>query len=135
MLDFADIKGRMFSSPNGSTCYFVPLNNNKGIKVYDCESTRDSAYKYQTIAAGFGLGPDTYEKVDFDEYYAYITENIGDDALMVRRNTGKEVDENELRQLKKGLLDKAGFDFSDDGIFNLAYKNDKLICIDFGEPQ
>lgn len=135
MLDLVDIKSRMFSSPSGSTCYFVPLNNNKAIKIYDCKSIRDSAHKYQSLAANFGLGPDTYEKVDFDAYYAYITENVGDDALVLWRRGEKEVEENELRQLKEDLFDKTGFYFSDDGTFNLAYKNDRLICIDFGEPQ
>lgn len=135
MLDLVDIKSRMFSSPSGSTCYFVPLDNNKGIKIYDCKRTRDSAHKYQTLAAKLGLGPDTYEKVDFDEYYAYITENVGDDACVIWRNGGKEVDSNELHRLKEDLLNKAGFNFTDDNRFNLAYKNDKLVCIDFGESQ
>jgi len=114
----------------GLFCIFVKLNQNIGIKIYPTKYSRDDVYKRQKKAAKLDLGPITYGIVDIEyrgqKAYCYLTE-------IVETCTPSMYNLLHVKYLREELLDKINFNFLDNHYKNCGIKNEKLICIDFGE--
>jgi len=136
------VKGtHRYSSPHGVSCYFVPLDNEWGVKVYGSRFKRDDAHARQHAAAGHCLGPETGECFDLpDHKYCYVTEraelldivdeygdfNYDDDE----RWQGDHWDE--IEELVQDLRNYLEWGFYDVHAGNLGWLHGKLVCIDFG---
>lgn len=129
---------RIRKSPNGVSASFVQINNEWGVKVFTSESTRDYSYKMQHKASLLGLAPHVGEKFDLGEgQYCMICEVVEvfqtqdmsyEDERAVISNRSEEI-----KELKKILVEEIGFHFYDDHLGNYGLINDRLVCIDFGE--
>lgn len=141
---------RLYDSPHGVMCSFIPINDKWALKVYDCPFDRDIHYKRQLAAAAIGLGPDVAGILDIDDIsYAYITEIVEpyvpwhintDEYRKERIRIRLEVKERfetehgkELQALCDKLYAEIGFSFQDRHAGNVGFKDGRLICIDFGD--
>lgn len=143
------IHERINDSPRGGDAVFVRLNDKVGIKLYYDKSTRDRAYKYQTKAAKYDLGPETYGKVDGFSFIK-TTENLWSDIKIeeefrfgylteivetIENRTQWNFYAKKIDDLRTNLMDCIGFSFTDNHDFNCGLKDGMLVCIDFGEIQ
>jgi hypothetical protein len=131
-----------YSSPHGVSCYFVPLDDNWGVKVYESASKRDENICMQARAAEHGLGPEVGESFDLpDGQYCYVTERAElldfvneDDAHFNYEDDEAWQHENwdEINELTTALQREIGFRFYDVHAANFGYIEGRLVCIDFG---
>jgi hypothetical protein len=124
-------------SPSGATAYFVTLNEEWGIKVFDGYDERDEAHERQGRAAKHGLGPRVGECFDLPNgKYCYVTEVA--ETFTDGNNFDEEEEEDfyaEWGPECQGLLralDSAEVSCYDDHAGNYGLLNGKLVFIDFG---
>ena len=136
------------NSPNGVSCYFIPLSDMWAVKIYWHEETRDAGYDWQEKAALHGLGPDVGEKFDLPEgttvgehRFCYITEIVETLGMDFFDPDGEmewdvcDIDEHdEVRDLVDNLRTLIGFNFRDVHADNIGMKDGDLVCIDFAPP-
>jgi len=132
-----------YGSPHGICCYFVPLDEFWGIKVYFEEEKRDYCHEWQEKAAAHGLGPQTGEWFDLpDNRYCYITEIV--ETLVEFEGGCKLCTTEERHELdrqwaakRRELVEKLadiGFHFYDYHWANIGLNHEgDLVCIDFGD--
>lgn len=159
------IKEKRKSSPGGTECIFIKINDKWAIKLYRTRQERDSCYYWQKLAAENDLGPDVGGKFDLEDCgnirytrfdspntedyipeYGYITEIvevIADqqdyDNWEDWRNKVRVIEDTEEYQDEYDVLceklEKIGFSIIDLFGGNIGYKNGKMICIDFGYQE
>lgn len=141
------------NSPSGVSCFFVPLNEDWGVKVFHSESKRDYAYANQKEAyERFGLAPAVGDTFDLpDDNYCYITERatpiaddkemkdlyeaVGEDAYFDAVDKIYEEYSDQMYEVSRTFWNE-GFYWSDDHIFNWGVlKDGRLVPIDFGNGR
>jgi hypothetical protein len=98
-------------SPAGGTAYFVPIDNEWGIKVYSYKDKRDQSYTTQRVVYEMG-GPAPAVGATFDvgDKFAYITERVEmlydeDEYLEWKKTTGWEDEYNPRMKAKAEYRD------------------------------
>ena len=135
MLTETQVKERIGGSPSGISAVFIPIDEEKGLKLWRYENTRDNVYEQQRVLAQYRLAPEVYEKVDVAGYYGYVTERIEpiaecDDYYEHRKVESKYADE--IYFYEKAAK-KHGFYNCDNhgGNYGIA-KDGTFMCLDFG---
>jgi hypothetical protein len=144
------IHEKIYGSPSGAQCIFIPITDTIGAKIYIDQKERDYSYEWQNTAYENNLGPETHGKFEFvteeglynaemddnipagSVLYGYLTEiveivgNLDIDFMEWEDENQDDIDDlyEELYQL--------GFKFVDNHVHNLGFKDGKLIGIDFG---
>jgi len=137
----------IYKHPGGLSAMFFPLTETVGAKMFSNEYTRDLAYKRQVKAEAVGLAPATGDCFEIPQYiadrfheeiqwcrYGHYTEMVTckPDVITWMDTHGGVVEC--LYDIASALKDLTGFSFVDNHTGNVGIKNDKLVCIDFGEP-
>lgn len=135
------------SSPRKNGCFnlFFKLNDKIGIKLSNNPEQRDTNYSNQEIAAGYGLGPEVYGKIDEvqyegNTYWGYFTEIVWAienfrDYKGVPKALLYITFQEDINDLKDQLSECCNYDFDDDHLGNIGVKDGKLVCIDFDEES
>lgn len=119
---------------SGSFCSFYIIDG-VGYKCFVDKHSCDHAYKYQKLASIFDMGPKCHSrfKIKISKYpydfYGYITEIVsvlGDHPN--RDNLGR------CRNEFFAKFSEIGFTLNDSHDWNLGYKENRVVCIDFGSP-
>lgn len=143
-----NIDNKIYGSPRGISCIFVPLDSKWAIKLFTYNSERDETYKRQKLAAKHNLGPKVGDTVDLPissiYRYGYVTEiitplttmssydsNISDEKIEEWERLEDEY-YNAIMQICDDLQE-IGISFGDCHAGNVGWKNGKLMCLDFGE--
>lgn len=146
--EFLEGKSR-YDSPHGVSCFFVPLNEDWGVKVYQYRSTRDRAYNNQKEAFNrFGLAPAVGDTFDLpDGQYCYVTERatpiVTREDVIAANEQGEDAYWELDRQLELKYQDEIDdvenffaendFEFTDGHFMNWGrLKDGRLVPIDFG---
>lgn len=140
------------SSPRGIMCYFVPLDENWGIKVYYYKDERDKAYSYQKQCYELGgPAPQTGECFEVrcgDEIkYCYITERVkllydwdeqerwdsgGGSGWSPHAIASKDSEKQRI-ETRKEIQNLLNVYFADYHAHNFGIRKDgRFVCIDFG---
>jgi hypothetical protein len=147
------------SSPSGIACYFVKIDSKWALKLFCDKEMRDICYQRQMKFADAGYGPEVRTHIDLDleevKYYGYITEiletcvpNEVDGSDSECRSRYKELQGIVAKFIEeygsirkpgtkvyndlKEAFQATGIYLSDMHSYNLAWKNDKIVPIDFG---
>jgi hypothetical protein len=130
----------------GSSCYFVPVSETMGLKLYATAQERDASYVAQSIVAEHGLAPDVGECVDLKGLqipsgsapnwwhprykektplvmYGFLTEKVKTNPGY---NPSAEID---LRDSLTAILDLP-WNFCDLYGDNIGEKNGRPVCVD-----
>jgi len=142
---------------SGAECFFVPLSETVGAKVYDSKRGRDFAFTMQKAFATIDMGPkvasyrfsfqlndETFENINNhigisnNKLYAYITE-----IVEVKHRVGRRIPLHwHCKTMRRDChiewqLEDIGLDYCDILVDlhdeNIGFKNGKYIMIDFGE--
>lgn len=138
-----------YDSPHGVSCFFVPLDEDWGVKVYHNKQSRDYAYDNQKEAyERFALAPEVGDKFDLpDGQFCYVTERAT--PILTREQVSAAANESEdaywnlEEELERKYSDEIadvenffaenGFYFSDGHFMNWGrLKDGRLVPIDFG---
>ena len=129
-------------SPCGCESVFVPINDEIGIKLYDCPDRRDDLMELQALASKHDLGPEVFGIVDLPESvgtlrFGFVTERVeccGDDQDELREDIGLDWDTycNMHTSLDEALCE-IGITLYDMHESNCGLRPDgSMVCIDFG---
>jgi len=125
----------------GVACFFVPVTERSGLKMYGNAGDRNYAYRLQTRAAKHDLAPEVGEKFKLKIFgvsyvscgaikdlwvntvYGYVTEKVRVPKIVGYRR------EEELAD----ALEAVGLEAGDLRPDNMGIKKGRLVCIDFDE--
>lgn len=129
----------------GSICMFVPCDEYFGIKCYTTHYERTQAYKFQTYASKFNLGPQTFGIFNtkdstllkkYNKTAFYLTDDTDDYRTNILycyiTRVAKIVPNGKKRnKLLRSQLRSIGLECSDIFGNNVGLVDGNVVCIDF----